>query len=116
MQSMRALGDQGGPLMATYRVNAGRLPEDHWYKDRRQGGRLLGEVCHFLDLITWIVGSRPVRVSAMGSGRGEGLLQEDLVVTVSYADGSIGTVTYAEGGHAATTKERLEILGRGSRC
>ena len=49
----------------------------------------------------------------MGSGVGEGLLQEDLIVTVSYQDGSIGTVTYAEGGHASTTKERLEILGRG---
>src|SRR3546814_6378230 len=95
-----------------YRVSAGRLPGTHWYKDRRQGGRLLGEVCHFIDLTNWIVGSPPVRVCAAGSGVGESLLQEDVVVTVQYADGSIATVSYAENGHGATSKERLEILGR----
>jgi len=49
----------------------------------------------------------------MGGGVGETLLQEDLVVTASYADGSLATVTYAENGHGSTPKERLEILGRG---
>ena len=107
------LPKQGGPLVANYRVSAGRLPDAHWYKDRRQGGRLLGEVCHFVDVVSWIVGSAPVRVVAMGGGGGETLTQEDLVVTVSYADGSLATVTYAENGHSSTTKERLEILGRG---
>lgn len=107
------LPKQGGPLVANYRVSAGRLPDAHWYKDRRQGGRLLGEVCHFVDVVSWIVGSAPVRVVAMGGGGGETLTQEDLIVTLSYADGSLATVTYAENGHGATTKERLEILGRG---
>ena len=102
----------GGALVANYRVSAGRLPEGHWYKDRRQGGRLLGEVCHFVDVISWITQSRPVRVSCLGSTGAEGLVQENLVVSVEYADGSIGTVTYAENGHAGTSKERLEVLGR----
>lgn len=102
-----------GPLIANYRVSAGRLPDAHWYKDRRQGGRLLGEVCHFVDVISWIVGSAPLRVVAMGGGAGETLTQEDLVVMVSYADGSLATITYAENGHPSTPKERLEILGRG---
>lgn len=104
---------EGGPLVATYRVAAGRLPDTHWYKDRRQGGRLLGEVCHFVDAISWIVGARPVRVSCMGATGAEALLQEDLAVTVQYADGSLGTVTYAEHPHPGASKERLEILGRG---
>lgn len=107
------LPKNGGPLVANYRVSAGRLPDAHWYKDRRQGGRLLGEVCHFVDVISWIVGSCPVRVMTMGSGHGETLLQEDVIVTVAYADGSLATVTYAEHGHSSTAKERLEILGRG---
>ena len=109
----RALGASEGPLVANYRVSAGRLPDMHWYKDRRQGGRLLGEVCHFIDLTNWIVGAAPVRVFAAGSGVGEVLLQEDVAISVQYADGSIATVTYAEHGHSTTSKERLEILGRG---
>jgi predicted dehydrogenase/threonine dehydrogenase-like Zn-dependent dehydrogenase len=111
--TIQTLPKDGGPLVANYRVSAGRLPDAHWYKDRRQGGRLLGEVCHFVDVISWIVGSSPVRVVTMGSGRGETLLQEDLIVTLAYADGSLATVTYAENGHGSTVKERLEILGRG---
>ena len=102
-----------GPLVATYRVSAGRLPANHWYKDRRQGGRLLGEVCHFVDTVSWLVGAAPVGVVAMGSGVGECLLQEDLIVSVRYADGSVASVTYSQDGHDSTSKERLEILGRG---
>ena len=111
--TIATLPSDGGPLVANYRVSAGRLPAAHWYKDRRQGGRLLGEVCHFVDVISWIVGSAPVRIVAMGGGMAETLLQEDIVVTASYADGSMATVTYAENGHGSTPKERLEVLGRG---
>ncbi|HEX2893682.1 MAG TPA: bi-domain-containing oxidoreductase [Marmoricola sp.] len=113
VEAKKALGPDGGPLVLSYRVSAGRLPETHWYKDRRQGGRLLGEVCHFIDLVSWIVGSPASEVVAFGSVRGEALLQEDVVVTLRFPDGSIGTITYAEYGHAGTTKERLEVLGRG---
>lgn len=102
-----------GPLVLNYRVSAGRLPDTHWYKDRRQGGRLLGEVCHFIDLVSWIVGQPADRVVAFGGGRAEAVLQEDLVITLHFADGSIATITYAEYGHPGTSKERLEILGRG---
>lgn len=107
------LGATGGPLVLTYRVNAGRLPEGHWYKDRRQGGRLLGEVCHFIDLVSWIVGLPVERMTALGSGRGEVLLQEDLALSMRFSDGSVATITYAEFGNASSSKERLEVLGRG---
>ena len=109
----KTLGGTGEPLVITYRVSAGRLPETHWYKDRRQGGRLLGEVCHFIDLASWVVGLPVSEVVAFGSGGAELLLQEDLVISLRFADGSIATITYAEHGHASTSKEHLDILGRG---
>jgi predicted dehydrogenase/threonine dehydrogenase-like Zn-dependent dehydrogenase len=112
-RTREALGAQGGPLVLTYRVSAGRLPETHWYKDRRQGGRLLGEVCHFIDLASWVVGLPVTDVVALGSNKAEVLLQEDLVVSLRFADGSVATISYAEFGHATTSKERVEVLGRG---
>lgn len=102
-----------GPLVVTYRVSAGALPSTHWYHDRRQGGRLLGEACHFIDTCSAIVGADAVAVHALGSGCGETLLQEDLVVILRYADGSLATISYASGGHTRTEKERIEVLGRG---
>lgn len=113
VQAKQALGAAGGPLVLNYRVSAGRLPDAHWYKDRRQGGRLLGEVCHFIDLVSWMVGQPAQEVVSFGSLRGEALLQEDIVVTLRFPDGSLATITYAEYGHAGTSKERLEVQGRG---
>lgn len=107
------LGSGGEPLVLTYRVSAGRLPETHWYKDRRQGGRLLGEVCHFIDLASWVVGLPVERILAAGSSGSETLLHENLIIALTFADGSLATVTYAEHGHAAAPKERFEVLGRG---
>ena len=102
-----------GPLVLTYRVNAGTLPATHWYRDRRQGGRLLGEVCHFIDTCSAVVGDVPCEeVRALGSGEGERGLADELLVALRFRDGSLGAVTYATGGHAGTEKERLEILGR----
>lgn len=102
-----------GPLVITYRVNAGTLPAKHWYNDRRQGGRLLGEICHFVDTCGAIAGSDPVDVRALGSGYAEPLLRDDFVVTIRYANGSLATISYASDGYSGTDKERVEILGRG---
>jgi predicted dehydrogenase len=109
----RHFGSTDGPLVVTYRVNAGSLPDTHWYLDRRQGGRLIGEVCHFIDTCSFIVGEKIASVTCVGSGRGEALLQQDVVVTLRYADGSLATISYASGGHPSTPKERIEVLGRG---
>jgi predicted dehydrogenase len=106
-------GRGSGPLVVTYRVNAGRLPESHWYHDRRQGGRLIGEVCHFVDTCAAIVGAAATEIQAVGSGIGEKVLDENVVVTARYPDGSVATISYAAGGHPSTEKERIEVLGRG---
>jgi len=108
-----AFGASGGPVVIDYRVSAGRLPSSHWYHDRRQGGRLLGEVCHFVDTCNAIVGAPPMRVGAMGGHGTEALLADDVVVQLGYADGSIASIVYGAGGHPSTPKERLEVLGRG---
>ena len=107
------MGGGAGPLVVNYRVNAGVLPESHWYHDRRQGGRLLGEVCHFVDTAAALVGAAPTSVRAIGGGPGEAQLRQDLALVVGFADGSVATITYATGGHHSTEKERIEVLGRG---
>jgi predicted dehydrogenase/threonine dehydrogenase-like Zn-dependent dehydrogenase len=107
------LAAASGPLTVLYRVNAGRQPAGHWYNDRRQGGRLLGEVCHFVDTCAAIVGHNATRVSISSYGRGETLLRENLVATLTYPDGSIASIAYLADGHASLAKERIEVLGRG---
>jgi len=102
-----------GPLMVTYRVSAGPLSSGHWYHDRRQGGRLLGEVCHFIDTCAAIAGSDASEVFAMRTGQGESLLKEDITVSLRYPDGSLAVISYGSGGHPGTEKERIEVLGRG---
>ena len=99
-----------GPLVINYRANAGALPAAHWYHDRRQGGRLIGEVCHFVDTCNALVGASADAVSAFGGGRGEAMLAEDIVVTLRYPDGSVAAITYATSGHVSTAEERIEIL------
>lgn len=109
---MRHLGD-GGPLVITYRVNAGPIPPGHWYNDRRQGGRLLGEVCHFIDTCAALVGHPVTNVYATGSGANEALLAPDYTVVMQFSDGSQAAISYASDGNDATAKERVEVLGRG---
>ncbi|MEV6692354.1 Gfo/Idh/MocA family oxidoreductase [Micromonospora sp. NPDC051196] len=109
----RILAAGEGPVTVAYRINAGRLPDSHWYHDRRQGGRIRGEVCHFVDLASWLVGREPSVVHAYGSGRGELGLEEDVSILLGYPDGSTATITYCTRGNQQTSKERVEILGRG---
>ncbi len=102
-----------GPMVITYRVNAGTLPPAHWYHDRRQGGRLLGEVCHFVDTCAAIVGSAATSAHCFASGKAsELLLDEDLAISLRYEGGSLATITYASGGRHSISKERIEVLGR----
>lgn len=99
------------PLVICYRVSAGRLPKSHWYNDRRHGGRMLGEICHFVDTCIAIAGNSPSGVQASGSGRKELLLSDDFLVSLRFPDGTLASIVYASGGHASTEKERIEVLG-----
>lgn len=99
--------------VVTYRVNAGPVPAKHWYGDRRQGGRLLGEVCHFVDTCAALIGSEVVSVRALAGQGKELLLAEDFVLALRHANGSLSTVSYASAGSPGTAKERIEVLGGG---
>lgn len=103
------------PLALNYRINAGHLPADHWVNDPEQGGgRILGEVCHFIDLLMFLASSPIVEVagrSVASSGRYSG---DNVLVSLRFANGSEGTLTYLANGDRAFSKERIEVFGGGS--
>lgn len=109
------LGHLTGPLVMHYRVNAGYIPLDHWVHDLGQGGgRIIGEVCHFVDFLTFLARALPRRVFARALPN-EGRYEDDNVVaTLEFANGSLGTITYVAGGDRAFPKERVEVFGGGS--
>ncbi|MGZ6958773.1 MAG: bi-domain-containing oxidoreductase [Ilumatobacteraceae bacterium] len=109
----KVLSGGTGPLVMNYRVSAGTLPAKHWYHDRIQGGRLLGEMCHFVDTCNAIANAPVHSVVARATGGEELLLSNDIALLLQYTDGSMASITYASSGHPATAKERFEILGRG---
>lgn len=112
-RTLDILGAGNPPLTISYRVNAGGLPPDHWYFDRREGGRLLGEACHFIDTCNALVRSAPVSVHATGANRGEAITAQDFVATISYENGSVASITYGSRGHGSMPKELIEIMGSG---
>ena len=102
------------PLMVNCRVNAGFIPPDHWTQDAAQsGGRLIGEGCHFIDLLTYLTGDRARRVTTRGLPDSGRYSQDNLHVTVEFAGGSIGTVTYVANGDKGFGKEFIEVFGGG---
>jgi predicted dehydrogenase/threonine dehydrogenase-like Zn-dependent dehydrogenase len=102
------------PLVAHYRVNAGYLPLTHWTQDPEQGGgRIVGEGCHFVDFLSFLVGSPPQTVSARGLPDSGRYREDNVVLTFSYADGSLGTLTYLANGDKAFPKERVEVFSGG---
>ncbi len=103
------------PRVMNYRVNAGFLPLTHWTQDPEQGGgRIIGEVCHFVDFLAWLAGSPIVSVHASALPDRGHYRDDNLVVTLGFQDGSIGTVTYVANGDKSFPKERLEVFGAGS--
>ena len=102
------------PLMLHYRVNAGALPQDHWVNDPEQGGgRILGELCHFLDMLIFLTDSVPVKVYARPLGDMERYGGETLSVLLDFENGSHATLNYVSSGDRAFSKERLEVFGGG---
>ena len=95
--------------MMLYRVNAGMLPSDSWIQRDEGGGRILGEVCHFVDSLTYLCGSLPTEVQAASAGG-----QSDAVSAIlRFADGSVGTIVYSSLGDPSLPKEYLEAFANG---
>ena len=99
------------PLHAHYRVNAGYLPLNHWTQDPNLGGgRIIGEGCHFIDLITFLVGAPPVSVTAHALPNGGKYREDNVSMTFTFPDGSLGIVDYLANGDKSFPKERLEVF------
>jgi len=97
-------------------MNAGRIPLDHWVHSEEGGGRNLGEACHIYDLFTFLTGSEAVKVSAQSIGSpGQYYTHRDnFVATISFADGSLATLTYTALGSTDYPKEKLEVYVEGT--
>jgi predicted dehydrogenase len=108
-------GSRHGPLLMAYRVNAGAVAPTSWIVDPVQGGgRLVGEVCHMVDLLVDLAGAHVATVFAQPLASGTSARDnDDVLLSLSFDDGSIGTVVYASGGDRSLPKEQLEVFGGG---
>jgi predicted dehydrogenase len=106
--AQQALAEEPAPKLVVYRIAAGRVPDGHWYLDRRQGGRLLGEVCHFIDLAQALAGADiEDAVGVLGGDATAG--NDGVAVSLRFADGSVASIAYAST-PPVTGKERIEVL------
>ncbi len=99
------------PKYIHYRVNAGCLPFNHWTQDPALGGgRIIGEACHFIDFITFLVGAAPVSVTAHALPDGGKYREDNVSMTFTFPDGSLGIVDYLANGDKSFPKERVEVF------
>jgi predicted dehydrogenase len=115
IEMKKLLGGRSGPLAMTMLVNAGKVAADHWIQDAAvNGGRIVGEACHWFDLMAYVSGTRiiAVQAAAVGGGKGKtpGTMADNVTITLSFADGSIGTIHYFANGHRSFAKERLSVF------
>ena len=104
-----ALEPRSGPLVMLYRVNAGAIPAENWIQREEGGGRIVGEVCHFVDALTFLCGSVPIEVQAVAARD-----HSDAVsILLRFADGSTGTIVYSSIGDPAVSKEYIEVFASG---
>lgn len=97
-------------------MNAGTIPANHWAQDNAVGGgRIIGEACHFIDLMRFLAGSPIVSVQArrMGDTPGVAITEDKASITLGFEDGSFGTILYLANGAASFPKERVEVFAAG---
>lgn len=103
-----------GKMSMLYRINAGKIPGDSWIQDAEiGGGRIIGEVCHFVDFMTFVNGSSPVSVSAISLPDSENL-HDSVNISLKFENGSIGTILYFSNGSKELSKEYFEMNTHGS--
>lgn len=103
------------PLAMHYRVNAGCVPAGHWVNDPEQGGgRILGEVCHFVDFLGYLAGAPPVEVHSRALDSGGRFSGDNFIISLQFANGSQGTISYLANGDRSYSKERIEVFGGGA--
>ena len=111
LQLKSFFSEQAEPIYAHYRVNAGFLPPAHWLHDiSKGGGRLIGEGCHFIDYLIFLVGQIPENVHTRALPDNGKYTGDNFVITMEFPDGSIGTISYLANGNRSVGKEYLEIF------
>jgi predicted dehydrogenase len=97
-------------------MNAGAIPPNHWTQDSAVGGgRIIGEACHFIDLMRFLTGSPIVSFQArrMGDAASMAITEDKASITLGFEDGSFGTIMYLANGAASFPKERVEVFAAG---
>lgn len=108
------IAERKEPLCMNITVNAGSIPPEHWIQNPEiGGGRIIGEGCHFIDLLSFIADSPVVYVSAVMSGEGPSIREDRMSIQMRFADGSIGNVNYFANGSKSYSKEVLEVFSEG---
>ena len=115
MAKMKALlSERSGPLCMNMLVNAGYIPPDSWSQDPQVGGgRIVGEGCHFIDLMVFLAGSKVRTVSAAKVGPGSAVREDKMAITLGLEDGSVGNVNYFANGTKSYPKERMQVFSDG---
>jgi predicted dehydrogenase len=100
------------PMIAYYRVNAEKIPHDHWVYDKKEGsGRIISEACHFIDYLTYVIGSKPIEVfsNSITTQKSEDAM-DNFIINISFEDGSIGSIIYTSKGNKKFSKEHAEFF------
>jgi predicted dehydrogenase/threonine dehydrogenase-like Zn-dependent dehydrogenase len=102
------------PLLLHYRINGGYVPLDHWIQNLHEGGgRIIGEICHFVDFFNFLTNQPPVTLYTRALPNNGRYADDNLVLVLTYPDGTVGTITYAANGDKSAGKERIEVFGGG---
>ena len=109
VKAKAALEPRSGPLVMLYRVNAGAIPTDSWIQREEGGGRIVGEVCHFVDALCFLAGSAPVEAHAIAA-HGH---RDAVSILLRFSDGSTGTIVYSSLGDPSISKEYIEVFANG---
>jgi polar amino acid transport system substrate-binding protein len=106
----------GEPIVVNIRVNAGLIPKGHWIQDPETGGgRIVGEVCHFIDLMQFFTGAEPVSVFAESINSSNSVItpSDNFAAVIKFSNGSVGNLVYLANGDSSLPKEHIEVSGGG---
>lgn len=115
VKAKEVLRDRSGPLMISYRMNAGYLPKEHWVHGEEGGGRNIGEACHIYDLFNYLTGAQATEVKAasIGGYSKQWKSNDNFSATINYDDGSVCNLIYTALGNTGYPKERMDVFGEG---
>jgi predicted dehydrogenase/threonine dehydrogenase-like Zn-dependent dehydrogenase len=106
----KALLENASQINMVFTINAGQIPNNHWLRDRSMsGGRIIGEVCHFIDLASYFAASKIIAVCTNSLSESD----EDVSILLKFENGSSATINYFTNGHKAYDKERVELYANG---